>query len=69
MKAFLSYFGNIYLGVTGSEASLTAFARQLNAVFVSQRKVRRMNGIPSATPVAWHSSIGRPVCSHVERAG
>lgn len=38
MKAFLSYFGNIYLGVTGSEASLTAFARQLNAVFVSQRK-------------------------------
>ncbi|MBK8970783.1 MAG: SCO family protein [Hahellaceae bacterium] len=38
MKAFLAYFGDIYVGVTGSESTLTAFARQLNAVFVSQRK-------------------------------
>ncbi len=38
MREYLSYFGDFYLGITGSESQLTAFGRQLNAVFVSQKK-------------------------------
>lgn len=38
MQEYLSYFGEVYLGITGSEKDLTAFGRQLNAVFISQKK-------------------------------
>ena len=38
MKEYLSYFGDRYLGITGPEDKLTALGRQVNAVFVSQKK-------------------------------
>lgn len=38
LKEFLGYFDPAYLGLTGSEADLTALARQLNVVFISQKK-------------------------------